>query len=245
MTPELLEYARDLGPEYGTDVSSIYLYAMIRMQRPKVVMELGSGLGTCAFYMAQAAKENGVGHVWTVDDGSHWQTTRQTPAVRRRLAGATQEYGEFIREQARTLGVADQLTLIETRLPPYPSPNKPIDLLFSDFRHDPQGIIQLLATYLPVMSNASSIYIDSASTFFPSYLLLEKLTGMFNRGIVPEQLLATAGKANRDKLTKLVPSRRFTLVHITEPAAQEQNSMAWLKIEPHDIMPYPQTKMRE
>ena len=245
MTPELLEYAQDLGPEYGTDISSIYLYAMVRMQRPDVVLELGTGLGTCAFFMAQALKENDRGHIWTVDDGSHWQTTRENDGVRRRVDDTAPKYGDYIRGQAGALGLADHLTLIEAKLPPYPAPNKSIDLLFSDFRHDPHGIIHLLATYLPIMSEASSIYIDSASTYYPSYLLLENLTAMFNRGTVPQHLLDAAGQANSSKLMELIPSRRFTLVHITEPAAREQNSMAWLKIEPHDLVPYPKTHMRE
>ncbi len=245
MTPELLEYARDLGPEYGTDVSSIYLYAMVRLQRPEVVLELGAGLGTCAYLMAQAVKENGVGHVWTVDDGSHWPTTSLHDGVRRRAGDGTPGYGDYIRGQARALGVADNITLIEASVPPYPAPNSSIDLLFSDFRHDPQGIIGLFATYLPRMSAASSIYVDSASTYYPSYLLLEQLVGMFNRGIVPQHLLGAAGRANADKLLELVPRRRFTLVHITEPAAQEQNSMAWLKIEPQDLLPHPLAQMRE
>ena len=245
MNPELLEYAQDLGPEYGTDISSIYLYSMVRMQRPEVVLELGAGLGTCAFLMAQAAKENGTGHVWTVDDGSHWPTTCKHEGVRRRTGDSPPSYGDFIRSQAQVLGLSEHMTLIEANVPPYPAPNKSIDLLFSDFRHDPNGIIQLLATYLPLMSEASSVYIDSAPTYYPSYLFLEQLVGMFNQGRVPEHLLRAAGKTNRQKLLQIVPHRRFTLVHITEPAAQEQNSMAWIKIEPYDLIPYPQAQMRE
>ncbi|MFQ5972445.1 MAG: class I SAM-dependent methyltransferase [Alphaproteobacteria bacterium] len=243
MTPELIDYVRRVGPEYGTEDSSIYLYSMIKMQRPQMVLELGTGLGTCTFPMAQGVKENGEGHVWTVDDGSQWPEKRKHPHVRERTRGKPQPYGAYIRDLAGAFGVDRHMTLIEDRMPPYPDPDGPVDLLFCDFRHDLVGVMAILGAYLPRMSGASSIYIDSASTFYPSYLLLERLVDMFRRNQVPEQLLHVAGEENAGKILNLVPRRRFTLVHLTERKTREQNSMCWLKIEPHDVIPHPRTEL--
>ena len=41
-----------------------------------------------------------------------------------------------------------------------------------------------------------------------------------------------------------VANKRFTLVHLTEVKDRDQNSTAWLKIEPLDILPHPATRMR-
>ena len=42
----------------------------------------------------------------------------------------------------------------------------------------------------------------------------------------------------------LIGCRRFTLVHLIERRAREQNSTAWIKIEPVDHLPHPLTMMK-
>ena len=233
---ELARYVEQAGPTYGTESRSWFLYAIVKMQRPDLVLELGTGLGPTSFLMAQALRENGNGHLVTVDDGSHWNETRHNPVLREFGANETIGYGEFMNALARRFDLASQFDLIQRTLPPYPRPEKPIDLLFSDFRHDVPGIIDLLANYLPRMAPASSIFIDSASTFHPSYTFLEHLVSLLNQGKLPASL---AGKDQVQAMWNLIQQRRFTLVHLTEPARKEQNSMAWLKIEPIDIVAHP------
>ena len=68
----LLELRNRIGRVYGSEDIAMLLYSLVRRERPANILELGTGLGVSAFWMAQAAKENGHGHVWTLDDGSHW-----------------------------------------------------------------------------------------------------------------------------------------------------------------------------
>ena len=50
-----------IGEYYGTEHFGYLLYSLIRMEQPKTVVELGSGLGSTSCMMAQALKENGKG----------------------------------------------------------------------------------------------------------------------------------------------------------------------------------------
>ena len=90
------------------------------------------------------------------------------------------------------------------------------------------------------MSLSSSIFIDSASTSLPSCLLLENLVTQLQRGVVPLLLQDHAAV----DLQECLRNRRITLVHITKLGRSEQNSVAWLKLEPADLIPHPRTIMR-
>ncbi len=122
----------------------------------------------------------------------------------------------------------------------YPFGGETIDLLFSDFQHGPKAILELLGHFLPQMAPASSIFIDSASTAWHSFLLLEQLVAQLNRGQIP--------KALQDQcpvdLGPVLKNRHVNLVHLTEWKQRDQNSTAWLKIEPVDLLPQPRTYMR-
>ncbi len=121
----------------------------------------------------------------------------------------------------------------------YPFANAPIDLLFSDFMHGPGDVLALLGHFLPRMAPASSILIDSASTLLPSYLLLEQLVAQLAQGHVPAALQERCPV----DLGPVMKNRRVILVHLTEAKARDQNSTAWLKIEPVDLLPQPRTAM--
>jgi hypothetical protein len=195
--------------------------------------------------MALAAKENGEGHVFTVDNGSHWERIARHEALARLVGGEHLAYQDFLTHAAKQFELEKFLTFIDTSLPPFPELGVSIDLLFSDFRHDAQGILELLGFYLPLMSETSSIFIDSASTYRPSYHLLEQLTPQLNSGHVPSSLCKLAVAEHRDTLAARVRNSKFTLVHLTERKDRHQNSMAWIKIEPVDVLPHPVTLMRE
>jgi hypothetical protein len=44
-------------------------------------------------------------------------------------------------------------------------------------------------------------------------------------------------------LGAVMKNRRVVLVHLTEWKARDQNSTAWLKIEPIDLLPQPRAVM--
>lgn len=238
---ELKRFTDRVGHVYGTEDWSIFMYALAKMHKPMQVLELGAGVGACSLWLAQAVKENGLGHVYTVDDGRDWQkvlSTNQDVFTAEEALPGFADYLNYLRER---FGLVEQLTYIPCSMPPFPLLEQPIDMLFSDFMHGPNDIIQILGTYLSRMAQASSIFIDSASTSFPSYAMLELLVPQLNQGRVPQMLMEVVPQAQRDALVETVRSRRFDLIHMTEQKRRAQNSTAWIKIQPHDLRAYPRT----
>ena len=243
------------GPTFGTEDLCLFLYSLVRMQRPKIIVELGTGLGVSAFWMALAARQNGWGHVWTIDS---LKSFRENETLLNDTISKLQEtsFGslnpstpqEYYHSIATILGVDGYLTFIDTAIDldephhfdRYPFADEPVDLLFSDFLHGPRAILSILGHFLPLMSSASSIFIDSASTLWPSYLLLEQLVAQINQGKIPDVLQ----EHSPIDLSPVLKDRRIILVHLTEGKARSQNSTSWLKLESVDLLPQPRTRMR-
>jgi hypothetical protein len=240
---------------FGTEDFCLFLYSLVRMFAPRTIVELGTGLGASAFCMALAAKRNGVGHVWTVDDLELFAsydtllnriTTLLEKAEFPSFEALTPE--QYFRAVASLLDINSCITFThetinldeDRHFDRYPFSNESIDLLFSDFRHGPEDILAILGHFLPRMSPASSIFIDSAPTAWPSYLLLEQLISQINKGNIPRALQECCPV----DLQPLMRNRRIILVHLTECKNRDQNSTAWLKIEPIDLLPQPRTQMR-
>jgi hypothetical protein len=194
--------------------------------------------------MAMAAKENAHGHVYTVDNGSHWETTAKLVQQHQIVPPGT-DYRKFLGTVAGWLELDSFVTFIDETLPPFPKLDEPIDLIFSDFQHGAQATLNLIAFYLPRVSECSSIFIDSASTLRQTYDLLENLIPELDAGNVPDALRQLVPDRGREAFDALVGKRRFRLMHLTEVKQRSQNSMAWIKIEPRDGGPYPVTHMRE
>jgi predicted O-methyltransferase YrrM len=242
-----------LGPAFNTGPFALFLYGLARMQRPQIVLELGTGFGVTSFWLAQAIRENGSGHVYTIDDGRATTGERFSNAMRELVsAGVLDEapataaaYFEAMIARLDCASVVTQLTrtIDLTASDPFtllPFADRSLDLVFSDFSHGPDTVLLLLAHLLPRLSAGGSIFIDSASTYWPSYLLLEHLATLLNRGEVPEAL-----RALRPDIDRYLQRRRLTLVHLTKQDDSAQNGVAWLKLDPIDLVPYPTTTMRQ
>jgi hypothetical protein len=240
---------------FGTEDFSLFLYSLVRMHAPETVVELGTGLGVSAFWMALAAKRNETGHIWTVDDFEFFDRRkslveeiiaklRETNIIS--LENSTAE--EYYSRISSLFGLDPYLTFVKSKIAlnevghftEYPFAGRPIDLLFSDFKHGGISILELLGHFLPHMTSSSSIFIHSAPTSWPSYLLLEQLCSQLNAGKVPKLLQDFCSV----DLGEFVRQRRIVLVHLTERKDRNQNSAAWLKIEPVDVLPHPQSRMR-
>lgn len=186
----LKQFTDRVGPIYGTEDWCMFLYALAKMHAPLHVLELGFGVGTCALWLAQALRENGRGHIVSIDDGRDWS---QVLANNGDAFGAEEripvfnDYVNFLRER---FGLTEQLSHLSLSMPPLPQVDQPLDMLFSDFMHGPNDIMQVLGNYLGCMAPSSSIFIDS---------------------------------------------------DMTERKRRAQNSTAWIKIQPHDLRPYPRT----
>ena len=113
-----------------------------------------------------------------------------------------------------------------------------IDILFSDFNHSAETVARIIANCLPRMSEVSSIYIDSASTSLPPYLLLERIVQYFQRGQVPRELSnLLVADGERMGLSRIVAESVFTLMHLVERKDRAQNSTAWLRTQPASLLP--------
>jgi predicted O-methyltransferase YrrM len=228
-----------IGPVYGTEDWSMFLYALVKMQTPLAVVELGTGLGATALWVAQAMKEVGGGRIWTIDSGQDWPAILGHSPDLFTQAQRGMDFAGYMADIVAGFGLQDHLEFIGRTMPPYPVLGQKLDWLFSDFRHGPNDILEILGHFLPRMADSSSIFIDSASTSFPSYALLELLAAQLNVGKVPGMLLRTTAPDQQEALWQQVRRSRYTLMHMVERKDRAQNSTAWLKIEPADLRPYP------
>ena len=259
----LLELANRIGHVYGSEDLAMLFYSLVRRERPVNIVELGTGLGVTAFWMAQAVKENGLGRVWTIDDASHWQSQEQFNVAIGPLLEvppfdafdpADLTYPTFVQNTIDLLGLSGQMRFLQMQIDMtkeadftverYGFLEAPIDFLFLDIARTPDDILDTLALFLPHMSDCASIMIDSASTSLTSYLFLEKLVDQLNHSKVPRRFLLNASEEKRRTFGDLVAQRRFTLLHLIERVKRAQNSTAWLRMEPNDYVPHPQTLMK-
>ncbi len=248
---DFIELTGILGAGYGTENLCLFLHSLVRMHRPATIVELGTGFGASALSMALAARMNGRGQVWTVDghqeiENLHFRLGQNRERLEStRWAGlATMPASEVLSEVSRRLRLEDRLTVIKRTMSldvpghfdDYPFAD-PVDLLFSDFNHGPRDVLRILQEFMPRMAPSSSIFIDSASTAWSSYLLLERIVDQFNAGHVP----AVLQEGCRTDLGARIRNTRVVLVHLTRSENRVQNSTAWLKFEPIDLQPYPKT----
>jgi hypothetical protein len=282
----LIDWNKLTGEHYGSEDQSMFFYAFIKMQRPETILELGTGLGHTAFWMAQALKENGKGHLYTVENAAHWpgivglfarqQDGKMGELLKARpwfqevfdasfpkhppprndktfpdffrcmeLVAKVMDLGPWVSFLKGTLSLEDTQALT-AEAHPFLAPvlEKPLDLLYADFDHYPHAILTIFTKYLPIMSEYSSIFIDSASTYLPSYLAIEQMVDQLNRGKLPAIFLSGTTRAQRDHLADIVATRRFTHVSMAEKKDRSQNGLSWIRIEPVNIVPYPLTEMR-
>jgi predicted O-methyltransferase YrrM len=259
----LLELGNRLGFIYGSEDVSILLYSLIRREMPRNIVELGTGLGVSTFWMAQALKENGQGQLHTFDDASHWQDSsevnRAIEPLREidplsSLPKSGLDYEGYIRTVTRLLGQSDIVTFLKEKIDltdetaflarGYPFLREPVDFVFADIQRGPDDILDVFSVFLPLAAESSSIFIDSASTSLTGYLFLEKLVDQLNSGKVPRHFMMKKTPQQCRQMVDLIQLRRFTLVHLVERKRRNQNSTAWIKIEPVDYVPHPMTLMK-
>jgi hypothetical protein len=242
-----------VGEMYGTENFCLFLYSLVRMERPRVVVELGAGAGVTTLLTGQALRDNGRGRLWTIDNGSDWAAELRQPCQQ---ALGYQDRGEdYAAFMARLLGTFElqsvvshvdaNLTEASFFVPRDEGQvgESKIDLLFADAPpSDARGCIDLLRYYLPRMNRHSSIFIDRASTINHSYLLLGYLVEQLNRQKIAAHLVAELSEDDEVATRVLVRDCKFTLVHLTEnndgKRNKLQNSRAWIRIEPSDYLPH-------
>jgi hypothetical protein len=238
------DYARHIGPIFGSEKVAFLLYSLVRIRRPESVIELGCGTGATAFCMALALRENEHGRLLTVDNEQAWpEVSAKLPLAQLGFAPGV-AMSAYIAGCAGRLGVDGHLTYHRSELPPFPAPKERLGLLFVDYNHRPENVAKILATYLPIMARTSLIMFDSAATFFPTYQFLENLEHIFAQGRVPDMLLRDQSAERQAAMAGLVARSRIRLMHFVETDKAEQNSASALFIDPLDVVPSGEAVMR-
>jgi hypothetical protein len=212
---------------YGTEDFSIFLYSIIKMRKPKNIVELGTGLGSTMLWSAIACKENGFGQITTIDNGIHWNER-----VQRDEFIVEKDYNIFINNIINDNKIQEFVNFknedIDTKTI---NNNTNIDILFIDFNHSPVTIKNIMSSAMSRMSKESIIFFDSASTYLPSYLFLESMVDSFNKKRIPNDF-------NLDEeAKKFILNSRFTLTHLIEKKNRSQNSTAMIQINPENSFP--------
>ena len=94
------------------------------------------------------------------------------------------------------------------------------------------------------MSDDSYIFIDSASTYYPSFQTLNSIIDGLNAGRIPRTLQELIHPNNLSAFKEKVSNSRFELTHLIEKKDRDQNSTAQIRIIPYDIMPQPRVNIR-
>jgi predicted O-methyltransferase YrrM len=255
--PYLLAIREKMGWVYGSDDLCVFLYSMVKRQRPKLVIELGTGLGVSTVWMAAAMRENSIGQLHTFDNGSHFIRPSMSSLFDERdgLLGPLAIFSEENRDISRfiemillTADVQEYVTFHAgdinlSELVSQPTYAEGIDMLFSDFDHGPDMIMELLARFLPLLRPAGSIFIDSASTHRMSYLVLERAIDALNSRKIPSGIAHYLSEAKMDSLDRRLRSSRLILTHLIERQDRPQNSTSWIQLEPLNMSPGLATNM--
>ena len=119
---KLLQFTSILGAAFGTAAFAKLLHSLVLMERPRTVVELGSGLGTSALWMALATEMNGYGHVYAVDDldllRRHNALATVIDALEQsgfgRIEATTPEV--YFRQVTSAVGLQSRLTMLERHI---------------------------------------------------------------------------------------------------------------------------------
>ncbi len=232
-----------IGEAYGTETFCWFLYSVIRMEMPRTVVEIGSGRGISTVASALALKHNRHGTLWSVDDGSDWHRIRPSCQAALGYRSESEGYESFRERLLRHCDVSAEVRLISETAADgtYFAPPEAIDLLFVDAGDThPAGCVGFLRFYLPRMAAHSSLFIDGASTYWDSYLFVERLVELLNAQQLPHSLRVGLSPEDELRLQELVRSSRFTLVHLVDRSPAKvntlQNGRCWIQIRPCDVV---------
>lgn len=237
----LKEYTDRTGEYYGTVDRCVMLYSLIKMHRPKHVYEIGTGLAGSALWMAAALAEIGEGRLYVTDGGFDWGE-KKWKLLRPEEIRPT--HAEFFNALVDRFGLSEFVEFRAGRFPPFPEFAPEYDFVFSDYRHGFEDLLEVLAHFLPRMSRTSSLFIDSVPSLSGSYLMLRELMRMFERGKIPELLFQKIAPEHFERLCLFVQASEFQFIPLVEAQRRSQNAMAWLRIQPADLMPRPLARYR-
>lgn len=237
---KIKQYTDRIGEIYGTEDFSVYLYSIIKMTKSKKIVELGSGLFTTTLWAALALEENKFGTIHTIDNGAEWN--RMSTLSDSIPAYYKKDYSEFAQNIIKDFRFDNYIKFYYDDIDRFNADN--IDIIFSDYSHGVFAIFSLIAKYLHAMNDNSYIFIDSASTYYPSFNALNVLIETLNKKKIPISLAELIDPNVYEKFIHKVNNSKFEITHIIENKNRNQNSVTQIKIMPDDIMPQPRINVR-
>ncbi len=259
-----LEWREIAGEFYGTYDTSLLLHVLVSMQKPKRILELGTGFGVSTLALGLACQQYG-GSVRSIDDGRDWPMTYasllegkelilsrvQSPAFRKAMEltlNSTElpDYHEWLRAMAAAMNLdkvihfdKSSLKLSGTQMfeeEVIPSTSR-YDFVFVDCGHHPHYPLTMLAQCLVRCSSNASIFFDTWSTFYPTYAAMKSIVDGLNRGKLTPGLLEVGGRTLQSK----VLTHDFQLVPLVTVGNRPENGLLWLRIAPEGPFPSPPT----
>lgn len=220
---KICQFVKNIGHIYESGDFAFYLYGLIKMIKPKMVVELGTGYGATAFLAAQACKENGHGKVVTVDDGSQWPEKFS--------------YDGFLAEKIKAFKLdktlewrktaVDMLTLKELQ------DISEVNVIFNDINCHPEYFLSILSWLLPRVRKEAYFFIDRGATFWANYCIVELTLDKLNQGKIPASLYKFYEKP--EELEALVRKFKFSVQYVKKAVKNDQDSFALVKIEEIDV----------
>ena len=174
---KVFDYTNMIGPSYGMENLSLFLYAIVKMRRPELVIEFGTGACNTAIATAAALKELNRGKLITADNGSQWNKIKNLLLSKGHRLGECLSYTEFITGVISDYKLGGFFEFQEIEFPDMPIFEGKPDLVIVDYESQPSVILDLFRRVFPLMNDEFSIFIDGASTYLPTFLFLERLIG--------------------------------------------------------------------
>lgn len=219
----IVKYVKEIGKIYETEGFSFYLYGLIKMIKPSLILELGTGYGATAFMAAQACKENGCGKVVTVDDGSQWTEVFN--------------YSDFMHGKIKSFEIDNFINFQETKLNLLSFDElkhlREVNIVFNDIDASPRYFFSLLNFLLPRINKECYFFIDRGATFWPNYCAIELTLDKLNYGKIPRSLCQFID--DKSKFEDLIKKYKFTVQYVRKNSNSDQDSFALIKIEEYDI----------
>jgi len=222
---KLKEYSDKFGEGYGTEDFSIFLYSLIKMTKPNIFVEFGTGTGSCLLWAATACKENNLGKAISIDNGSSWNQISKENIFDKKYID---NYSLFINDMVKEHEL-NNFAIFKNEnfnLKTFNDINCLADIVFFDFNHGPDAVINILRNMLSNISANSIIFIDSIPTSFESNEMLKKILNGFNNNLILEDI-----KLNKQEVDFVFKSR-FDIINIIEKKNRNQNSVAMIKVSP-------------
>ena len=175
MIDTLKEYTDDIGDVFGSEDLCIHLYSWVKMLKPRQIIEFGTGLGVSTLWMNQAIKENGGGILHTIDDGRMFVEAAEIVGLSQR------SYDDYIVDLYNKFDIQDGVTFHKCLMEDFYTEvgrhleEGSVDMIFSDYNHHPETIVEMFSKYLPAVSSGGMIFIDSAPSKRESMEVIQEI----------------------------------------------------------------------